>query len=69
MGREFGSGDFNRDGVSDIAIGMPDGRITGGLRGELHVIFGTADPIGATLDLKCDHPRRRLLNSRRTSRK
>lgn len=47
----FGAGDFNGDGLNDIALGLPNGRLTGGLRGELHVIFGTNAAQDAEFDL------------------
>ncbi|MEM7550504.1 MAG: T9SS type A sorting domain-containing protein [Bacteroidota bacterium] len=47
-----GIGDFNNDGLNDIAIsapgGDPDGR---GGAGETYVIFGSEDPFPATFDL------------------
>lgn len=47
----FGAGDFNGDGLNDIALGLPNGRNSGGLRGELNVIFGTNAAQDAEFDL------------------
>ncbi|MEO1132079.1 MAG: cohesin domain-containing protein [Cyanobacteria bacterium J06639_1] len=39
-------GDFNNDGIDDIAIGSP-----GGSTGEISIVYGTEQPFPATLDL------------------